>query len=160
MSEQLLPVPAPLHVAMTPQAMAEKIAKVAKPRLLQLLKLKIPHVYDPTPGRPPAKISLAKKEVVLDKLRTTSQPYRDIERFVSAEKIVPFLIDPGLLPIVKSILLDIRGRDFLVTRAVAPKGPFEGATAQLDDFGMRVLFQFDEAKQETVVIWECFYGVG
>ena len=101
---------------MSPQALAELFAKVAKPRLLDLLKLKsVEHVYDPTPGRAPASFLYQGREISL-KLHKTTQPYKDVLRFVSAEKVQAYILDPGLLPAVKSILTDVRGRRVLVTR--------------------------------------------
>ncbi len=144
---------------MSPQALAELFAKVAKPRLLDLLKLKsVEHVYDPTPGRAPASFLYQGREISL-KLHKTTQPYKDVLRFVSAEKVQAYILDPGLLPAVKSILTDVRGRRVLVTRRVGPKDGAENAgVGHLDGFGMRLVVQVDSI-DEWQLTWECLYGV-
>jgi hypothetical protein len=145
---------------MHPQAMADLFARLGKPRLMELLKLKsVQHLYDPTPGRAPARFLHEGVEIALDKMVKAVQPYKDIGRFVADERVMTYVIDPGLVPIVKSILLDIRGRRFLVTRRVASKALSEGAVAHLQGFGLRVALSFDENSQETEVVWECLYGV-
>jgi len=145
---------------MHPQAMADLFAKLAEPRLMELLKLRsVQHVYDPTPGRAPAKFHDGTREVAVDKMVKAVQPYKDIERFVSDERVMTYIVDPGLVPIVKSISLDIRGRRLLVTRRVASKSLTEAAVAHLEGFGLRVVLSFDENGQETHVAWECLYGV-
>jgi hypothetical protein len=142
------------------QAMVDLFAELAKPRLMELLKLKsAQHVYDPEPARAPSKSLHEGREIVLSKLVKTAQPYKNIERFVADERVMTYIIDPGLVPIVKSILLDARGRRLLVTRRVASAADQEGAVAHLDGFGMRILLQIDSASQEAQVIWECVYGV-
>jgi hypothetical protein len=143
------------------EAMAGLFAKLAKPRLLDLLRLKsVEHIYDPTPGRAPSKFVHQGVEISLDKLQKTTQPYRDIQRFLSEEKVQSHILDPGLLPAVKSILTDVRGRRVLVTRKVAPKNDLEnGAVGHLDGFGMRVVLLVDSS-EEWRVTWECLYGVG
>lgn len=149
---------------MSPQALADLFAKVAKPRLLDLLKLKsVEHVYDPTPGRAPASFLYQGREISL-KLHTTTQPYKDILRFVSAEKVQAYILDPGLLPAVKAILTDVRGRRVLVTRRVGPRITSGKDTAEnagvghLDGFGMRLVVQVDSS-DEWQLTWECLYGV-
>ena len=143
---------------MNPQAIADFFAKMAKPRLLGLLKLKsIEHMYDPMPGRAPAKFVYQGREISL-KLHKTTQPYKDILRFVSEERVQAFILDPGLLPAVKAILTDVRGRRLLVTRKVGPKELEKGAVGHLDGFGMRVVLQMVPG-DEWHVTWECLYGV-
>lgn len=151
---------------MNAETMADLFAKLAKPRLMDLLRLRsVEHVYDPTPGRAPAKFVHQGAEISLDKLHKTTQPYRDIQRFLSEEKVQSYILDPGLLPAVKSILTDVRGRRVLVTRKVAPKDLLEkdalenAAVGHLDGFGMRVVLQVDPS-DEWQVTWECLYGVG
>ena len=145
---------------MNPQAMVDWFAQLAKPRLMELLKLKsVEHLYDPTPGRAPSKFLHNGAEISLDKLWKTMQPYRDIDRFVSSERVQQYVIDPGLVPLVKSILVDTRGRRLLVTRKVAPKDAGESAVAHLDRFGMRILARYDPGLNETQIVWECLYGV-
>jgi hypothetical protein len=145
---------------MLPQEMVDLFAELAQPRLLELLKLKVPHVYDPAPGRPPARVLAEGHDIALDKLKKTTQPYKNIERFVSSERVMNYIIDPGLIPIVKAILLDVRGRRLLATRKLAPlKGEAEGAMAHLSGFGMRIVLHADPNTGEWQVTWECFYGV-
>ncbi len=140
--------------------MVDLFAELAQPRLIELLKLKsAAHVYDPEPARAPAKSLLDGREITL-KLIQAGQPYKNIERFVSDERVMTFIVDPGLIPVVKSILLDVRGRRWLVSRRVAP-GPREkaDAVAHLAGFGMRIVLNFEVATQETKLTWECLYGV-
>jgi hypothetical protein len=146
---------------MNPQAMADLFAKLAKPRLMDLLRLKsVEHIYDPTPGRAPAKFLHKGREISLDKLQKTSQPYKDIHRFVSEDRVQAFILDPGLLPAVKSILIDVRGRRLLATRKVGPKEAAENAAvSHLDGFGMRIVLRLDPSTNECTLGWECLYGV-
>jgi len=146
--------------------MADWFAKLARPRLMDLLRLKsVEHIYDPTPGRAPSKFVHQGREISVDKLQKTTQPYREIQRFLSAEKVQSYILDPGLLPAVKSILTDVRGRRVLVTRRVAPKDLLgkdaleNAAVGHLDGFGMRVVVGVDSG-EEWHVTWECLYGVG
>jgi hypothetical protein len=145
---------------MQAQAMADLFAELAQPRLMELLKLKSArHAYDPEPARAPAKSLHEGREILLSKLIQTAQPYKNIERFVSDERVMAYIVDPGLIPIVKSILLDARGRRLLVSRKVAPGADGEGAVAHVDGFGIRIVVQIDAASQEARVTWECLYGV-
>jgi len=142
--------------------MVDLFAKLAKPRLWELLKLKsTEHIYDPTPARPPAKYVDGAREIVLNKFPTGVQPYKNIQRFVADQRVMTYVIDPGLLPIVKSLLLDARGQRLLVTRKVGPKvgEPADAAVAHLVGFGLRILLDMDRATDETRVTWECLYGV-
>src|ERR1700684_462277 len=100
---------------MTQQAMVDHFAKLAKPRLLDLLKLKVSHVYESNPGHSGSKLVIDGFEVEFRLLRT-AQPYKDIERFLADDKLIGFIVNPGVLPIVKAISTDIRGRNLLVTR--------------------------------------------
>lgn len=144
---------------MNPQEMADFFARLAKPRLMELLKLQnVEFLYDPTPGRAPATYFHQGEEVPL-KLQKASQPYKDIYRFANEEKVQNFILDPGLVPLVKAIKTDVRGRRFLMTRKVDRKNEAEkGPVADLDGFGMRVLLQLDFRTEEWQVIWECLYG--
>jgi len=143
---------------MNPQAMVDLFARLAKPRLMGLLRLNsIEHIYDPMPGRAPAKVLHQGREISL-KLHKTSQPYKDILRFVSEDRVQAYILDPGLLPAVKAILTDVRGRRLLVTRKVGPKDALEkAAVGYLDGFGMRIVLQLDESDYQLG--WECLYGV-
>jgi len=144
---------------MNPQEVADFFARLAKPRLMELLKLQnVEFLYDATPGRAPATHIYQGKEIPL-KVHKASQPYKDIHRFVNEEKVQNFILDPGLVPLVKAIKTDIRGRRLLMTRKVDRKNEAEkGPVAHLDGFGMRVLLQLDFKTEEWHVIWECLYG--
>jgi hypothetical protein len=147
---------------MHPQAMVNLFAKLAKPRLWELFKLKsAEHIYDPTPGRVPAKFVHDGREILLNKFPTSLQPYKDIHRFVADERVMTYVVDPGLLPIVKSLLLDVRGQKLLVTRKVGPKNGEspDAAVAHVDGFGLRIVATSDADTRETSVLWECLYGV-
>jgi hypothetical protein len=143
---------------MNPQAMVDQFARSAKPRLMNLLKLKVQHVYDPTPGGPQSKSVVDGCAVEL-RLQTAAQPYRDIERFLAEDKLMGFVVNPGLLPIVTAIAGELRGRRMLVTRKVGARDGDRGVVAHLDGFGMRILMYSDLTVNETQVVWECLYGV-
>ena len=98
-------------------------------------------------------------EFILDKLKRASQPYRDIERFLSDEKVMQYIIGPGLLPVVIALSKDIVGKKLLVTRRVAARDDDKGVIGHLDGFGVRIMMYFDEAAGETIVEWNCLYGV-
>ena len=142
--------------------MVNLIAKRAQPRLMELLKLKsTQHIYDPVPGKQPGKFIVVTgtdggREVVIDKLKQTTQPYVGIERFVSDERIMSYIIDPGLVPIVKALLTDARGRRFLYTRKLNSTPEI---AADLDGFGLRITLTVNERSDETELTWECLYGV-
>jgi hypothetical protein len=144
--------------AMTEQAMVDHIAKVAKLRLLELLKLKMRHIYEGTPGNANSKLLVDGTEVEFRLLRT-AQPYKDVERFLAEDKVISFVVNPGLLPIVKAISLAVRGRKLLVTRKIQAREDDRGVVAHFDHFGIRVMMSFDSALNETQVIWEVLYGL-
>ena len=57
--------------------MADLFAKLAKPRLMALLRLSsVEHLYDPTPGREPATFLYQGREISLGKLLQTTQPHK------------------------------------------------------------------------------------
>ena len=143
---------------MTEQEMVDRFAELAKPRVLELLKLKIPHVYDETPGTAMSKVMAANRAIGL-KLERTIQPYALIERLTTDEKVTGFIINPGLVPLVKAMAFDIRGRQLLVTRRIAAKAGEKGAIAHVEGFGIQIGMRFDSSRNETQVIWECLYGV-
>jgi hypothetical protein len=143
---------------MTQQAIVDHIAKVAKPRLLELLKLKMTHIYEATSGNANSKPLVDGIEVEFRLLRTV-QPYKDVERFLAEDKVIGFVVNPGLLPIVKAISLAVRGRKLLVTRKIQAREDDRGVVAHFDHFGIRVMMSFDSALNETQVIWEVLYGL-
>ena len=69
---------------MTKQDFVDRFARVAKPRFIELLRLKVPHVYDSTPGHPNS-TSLVQNAQIGLKLTRTLQPYSPIERFVEED---------------------------------------------------------------------------
>jgi hypothetical protein len=143
---------------MTQQAMVELFAKLAQPRLMELLRLKARHVYETTPGNANSKLRIEGSEIQF-KLVKSRQPYQDIERFTADDKIMGFVIGPGVLPIVKAISMDLRGKTMLVTRRIQGRDDENGAVAHLDHLGVRVVMSFYPARNETQLVWEALYGV-
>lgn len=140
--------------------MVDVFAALAKPRIVSLLRLQgAKRVYEPTPGALNSKIEVDGREVILAKWKRALQPYREIARFVSEDRVTQFIIDPGLLPLVTAISKDMLGRKLLVTRPVAVTPGFKGAAAYVGDFGVRIHLFPDEDSQDTIVAWECLYGV-
>jgi hypothetical protein len=144
--------------SMTDQAMVDLFARLAQPRLVELLRLKVRHVYEITPGTADSKLVVDGSEVRFKFMRT-SQPYQDIQRFTAEEKVMGFVIGPGVLPIAKAISTDLRGRKLLVTRRIQDRGDEKGVFGHLDHFGGRVIMSFDAERNETNVVWEALYGV-
>jgi hypothetical protein len=143
---------------MTEQKMVNLFAKLAQPRLMELLRLKVKHVYEVTPGSANSKLVIDGHEIQF-KLVRAAQPYKDIERFVADDKVMGFVIGPGVLPIVKAISTDLRGKTMLATRRIQDRDGEKGVVAHLDTFGGRVVMSFDADHNETEVVWEALYGV-
>jgi hypothetical protein len=143
---------------MTDQEIVDHIARLAKPRLLELLKLTVPHLYDPRPGRAESKSEANEAGVGLKLVRTV-QPYGDIQRFITEDKVMGFMVNPGLVPLVKAIAFDVRGRRLLVTRQIAATPDDKGGVAHVDGCGVRVMLYYDEDEGVTHLVWECLYGV-
>jgi hypothetical protein len=142
------------------QETVDQLAVFAKPRLASLLRLRsVRHVYDPTPGALNSKVIDDGREITLKHLKRTSQPYRHIERFLSGEKVMQYIVDPGLLPVVTGLSKDIAGKKVLVTRRLAAMDADKGSAGHVDGFGVRIMMYFDEAAGETIVEWACLYGV-
>ena len=141
----------------TERQIVDLFANAARPRLMDLLKLKIRHVYETTPGAADSKIVIDGNEIRFKSI-STAQPYKEIGRFVAEDKVIGFVVDPGLLPIVKAISTDIRGRKMLVTRRIQVRDEDKGVAAQLDHFGVRIILSFDSVRNETDVVWEALYG--
>jgi hypothetical protein len=119
----------------------------------------VKHVYDPTPGALNSRAVGYGNELTLDKLKRASQPYRHIERFLSDEKVMQFIVGPGLLPVVMALSKDSLGKKVLVTRRMAARNDDKGVIGHLDGFGVRIMMYFDKAAGETIVEWNCLYGV-
>jgi hypothetical protein len=143
---------------MTEQEIVDYFAKAAKPRLMELLRLKVRHIYEMTPGEAKSKLVVDGFEVEFKAVRAV-QPYKDIDRFATPDKVIGFVVNPGLLPIVKAILLDLRGKSVLVTRNIQSKGGERGVVAQLEEFGVRVRMSSDPKLEETHLEWEALYAV-
>jgi hypothetical protein len=145
---------------MQEQETVDRLAVLAEPRLRSLLRLRsVRHVYDPTPGALNSMVVENGKELSLNKLKRASQPYRNIERFFSEDKVMQYIIGPGLLPVVTALSKDIVGKKVLVTRRMAARDDDQGVIGHLDGFGVRIMMYFDEAAGETIVVWNCLYGV-
>jgi hypothetical protein len=143
---------------MTEQETVDYIARLARPRLVELLRLKAQHVYDTTPGEA-GSTSIAGTAEVRLKLTRTVQPYSSIERFVTEEKAMGFVVNPGLVPLVKAVALDVRGRQWLVTRRIGARDSDQGFVAHMEGYGVRILMHTDADQKETRLTWECLYGV-
>ena len=138
----------------------DRLSALAKPRLASLLRLRsVRHVYDPTPGALNSRAVEDGNEFTLDKLKRASQPYRDIERFSSDEKVMQYIVSPGLLPILTALSKDILGKKVLATRRMAARDQDKGVIGHLDGFGVRIMMYFDGATGETNLDWECLFGV-
>ena len=143
----------------TDQQIVDRFVKAAKPRLMDLLKLKVRHVYETTPGDANSTIVIDGTEIRFKSVRS-AQPYRDIERFVAEDKVIGFVVNPGLLPIVKAISMDIRGRKMLVTRRIQARYEDKGVVSHTDHFGVRIMMSFDSVRKlQMQVVWEALYGV-
>ena len=146
--------------SVTVQETVDRIAVLAQPRLTSLLRLRnTKHVYEPTPGELNSTVVVDGQMVMLNKFKTASQPYRDIERFLGEDKMSQYIVGPGLLPVVTALSKDIMGKKLLVTRRVATRDDDKGVVGHLDGFGVRVMMYFDEVANDTIVAWECLYGV-
>jgi hypothetical protein len=118
------------------------------------------HVFEPTPGTLNSRAMVdGQYEVTFNRTKFTSQPYRSMERFIGEERVMQFVIEPGLLPLATAMSKDMMGRKVLVSRKLADKESDRGAIAHVQGFGVRVAMYFDEAAGDTIVSWECLYGV-
>ena len=142
---------------MTEQEMVDHFARMAKLRLLELFRLKVPHIYDRTPGDVNS-TSMVRQVLLGLKLARTVQRYAFIERFVDEDKLMGFVVNPGLIPIVKAMSLEVRGRQLLVTRRIAARGDDKGVIAHIDGFGVRLLMCREGDGNDTRLIWEALYG--
>jgi hypothetical protein len=142
------------------QETVDRLALLAKPRLATLLRLSTArHIYDPLPGTVNSESMESGDRVVISQWQRGQQPYKDLERFLAEERVMQSVIDPGLLPIAKAIARDVLGRRILVTRRIAAKQNDRGAIAHVEGYGIRVLLYEDSGAGDTIVAWECLYGV-
>lgn len=153
-------IPAAILRAVTDQEKVDHLAAVATPRFASLLRLReTVHVYHPIPGNVDSQVVENGRTVAINRYKRVSQPYRDLRRFLTEERIMQYIVDPGILPIVTAISKEIMGRKLLVTRRVAEQPDDRGVAAQLEGFGVRVMLYTDEAAEDTVVVWDCLFGV-
>jgi hypothetical protein len=142
------------------QKTVDRLAVLAKPHLTDLIRLRSGrHVYNPTPGALNSSVVEDGHNVTLDKLKRASQPYRNIERFLTDDKMMQYIVRPGLLPVVLALSKDIMGKKVLITRRVAAMDDDKGVVAHLDGFGVRIRMYLDQTAGETIVEWTCLYGV-
>ncbi len=145
---------------MTAQETVDYFAQLARPRVGALLRLSTAtHLYDPVPGALNSQFTGGGVTLLYDRWKRGVQPYKDLQRFVSEERVMQSVIDPGLLPIAKAISADVRGSRLLVTRRIAAKKGDIGAVAHVEGYGIRVVLTLDEDSGDTLVAWECLYGV-
>ncbi len=141
------------------QPTADRFATLATARMPSLLQLRSTvHFYDPEPGDVNAVSTANGQQVTLMHWRRAEQPYRDLNRFSSDERVMQHVIDRGLLPIVTTLTKEIMGKKLLVTRRPAPRKGDRGVVAHLDGYGIRIKIHFDSAAEDTIVAWECLYG--
>ncbi len=143
------------------QKLADRFAVLADMRMNSLFNLRsTAHIHDPEPGDVNSVSRAQGEEVVLKHFRRAEQPYKDLTRFTSNDRIMQHVIDRGLLPVVMALSKEIMGKRLLVTRRPAPRkgGVKGGAVAHLAGYGIRIQIHLDEAGEETIVGWECLYG--
>jgi hypothetical protein len=141
------------------QPTADRFAQLATARMPTMLPLRsTQHVYDPSPGDVNSVTLVEGKEVVLKNWRRAEQPYRDLNRFATNERVMQHVIDRGLLPIVTTLAKEIMGKRILLTRRPAARKGDKGVVAHLDGYGIRIEIHFDAAAEDMIVAWECLYG--
>ncbi len=144
---------------MNHQELVERFATLAKPRIDSLLRLQsVQHIYDLNPGKLNDRTTFDGITLIASKFKQAFQPYRDLSAFTTDERIMPHVIDAGLLPVVKALLQEARGQQFLLTRRIAKEE--KGASAYIEDVGVRIRVYADEDAGDTIVAWETLYGAG
>jgi hypothetical protein len=132
---------------------------LASARIATLLQLRSTvHVYDPEPGDVNSVSVVQGKKIILKYWRRAEQPYRDLTRFTSDERVMQHVIDRGLLPVVTALSKEIIGKKLLVTRHPGPRKSDLGVVAHLKGYGIRIEIHFDAASEDTIVAWECLYA--
>jgi hypothetical protein len=63
------------------------------------------------------------------------------------------------LPVVTALSKAIMGTKLLVTRKVAARDDDQRVVGHLDGFGVRIMMYFDGTANETILVWQCLYGV-
>ena len=145
---------------MTPQETVDRIARLAKPRIESLLRLQsVEHIHDPVPGDLQSTTVHNGQTIVYDRMKEALQPYKDLERFNTEERVMSRIIDLGLLPIVTALMQAIRAKRYLVTRNIARKSTDKGVQAHIEGIGVRISLYFDARTGDTIVAWHSLHGV-
>lgn len=144
---------------MTKQETADKLALLAKPRITNLLRLQsVQHIHDATPGKLMDTSTCNGMTIVANRLKEALEPYKDLSRFTTEERIMSRVIDIGLLPIVTAMMQEIRSKKFLLTRNIANAKTDHRAYAHIEGIGVRVSVYMDLRSGDTIVAWHCLYG--
>jgi len=105
---------------LNPQELVNRFAVLAKPRIDSLLRLQsVQHIYDLNPGKLHGRTTFDGITLIASKFKQALQPYRDLTAFTTDERIMPHVIDAGLVPIVKTLMREIRSQQYLLTRRIA-----------------------------------------
>ncbi len=144
---------------MTHQETVDKLALLAQQRLSNLLRLQsVQHFHEPTPGKLMDLSTHNGIPLVANRLKEALEPYKDLSRFTTEERIMSRVIDIGLLPIVTALMQEIRSKKFLLTRNIAPRRTDRGVSAHIEGIGVRVSLYLEESSGDTIVAWHCLYG--
>ena len=144
---------------MTDQETVDKLALLAKPRITNLLRLQsVQHIHDESPGKLMDVSTCNGMSLVANRLKEALEPYKDLTRFTTEERIMSRVIDIGLLPIVTAMMQEIRSKKFLLTRNIARQKSDPGVCAHIEGIGVRVSIYLDNKTGDTIVAWHCLYG--
>jgi hypothetical protein len=121
---------------------------------MDLLKLKVRHVYETTPGNVNSKFVIDGCEVDFRLLRT-APPYKDIGRFLATDNLISF---PACFQSSKQFRWTPVGEKCWSRKAHA-RDDDKSLVAHIDHFGIRVMISFDSVLNEAQVVWESLYGV-
>ena len=114
------------------------------------------HIYDPTPGKLHDTTVVDGLTLVANRFKQALQPYRDLNAFTTDERIMPHVIDAGLVPVVKALMQEIRGQQYLLTRNMIDAKV--GSSSYIEGIGVRIRIYTDEDADDTIVAWEVLYG--
>ena len=92
-------------------------------------------------------------------MKEALQPYKDLERFNTEERVMSRIIDLGLLPIVTALMQAIRAKRYLVTRNIAAKPTDKGVSRHIEGIGVRISLYLDARSGDTIVAWHSLHGV-
>jgi hypothetical protein len=144
---------------LSPQESVNRFALLAKPRIDSLMRMQsVAHIYDMNPGRLHDRTTFDGITLIASRFKQALQPYRDLTAFTTDERIMPHIIDAGLVPIVKALLQEARGQQYLLTRNIAAQAV--GASAYIEGIGVRIRMYTDEDAGDTIIAWESLYGAG